>query len=231
MMRRGNKDNMEYYEKPIIVITVIVAVLSACFITIYNKDRLKKYEQAVTISESSNLEKFLRVNDDQYAFIENTTISAKNPVTHEELDGEYIIIKEEEQEYETSTDSDGNTSSSWETKHTSTWKTDYIKVLEQEISYEKFRKLKPSRLKIKKVPGWSDRRYIYKGIHDNIEGTVFLELKDGVLKSADFYENMNIKQVKAETENSKLVYIILIAAVIVIIIIKIYCYTIITISN
>lgn len=182
----------------IIAIGLILGIIISGKLSDRAKDKNSIYNKATHIESKELFEYAIRTNIGN-AFVYGDLISL-DPVTYDEIDGEYMYLKKVKEQYTmhtrtvTTKDSKGKTKTKIETYYT--WdevaaiKKESTKVtfLGLEYDYNKFKL--PSAKYIKTIKESSTIRYKYYGIPTKLTGTIFINIKDNNIgNNIIFYES------------------------------------------
>lgn len=168
--------------------------------------------------------------DDMYRYAADTgagnayaygEMSAIDSVSVPELEGTYISIKRELEEYREHTrlvsvkDSEGNirteteTYWSWDVMETRKWDCEKLRFKGLDIQKKEVSGIPMRHIKTVKLSYY--KRYVFKGASDTLTGTLFGNMTEGTVKSAEFHEGKNIDEaVKSDTDtNYGLIFMII----------------------
>lgn len=214
----------------IVCILSIIGLLISGKIEEYNLDKNQKYLTAAKITSSELFSYGMRTNSGN-AFVYGYLVSL-DPVTYDEVGGEYFYIRKTEEHYNKHTRTvtktrtvNGKTQTYTETEVYYSW--DYydhedktstkVKFLDSEFDIQKISL--PGTSYIDTIYEFGNVRYVYTGVPNNLKGTIFTRLSDGTISdNSSFYENMTIEEiVKYVTSDFNIVifwifWIVLIAA-------------------
>lgn len=168
------------------------------------EDRKRMYNQALQIDSKDMFEYGMSTNVGN-AFVYGK-LKAVDTVGYEEIEGAYLWIEKEREEYTRHerevehTDSKGHKYYTTEVYYTwdSVWSeekhSEKITFLGVEFDYNK---IKVSGTKyIDTIYKWSDVRYVYYGTPPEHTGTIFTKLSDGTIEDSNrLYENQTIAEV------------------------------------
>ena len=199
---------MEITKREIVASITIVALMMILGFVITGKI------DAYQIQKNSEYYKAVHITDpDQFKYCMNTSVGnafvygmleAVDPVTFQEIGGEYLYVKKVEEHYTahtrmvTTTDSKGNT-------HTRTeiyWSWDYvgeeekhsekIRFLGVEMGYEKIEM--PRENYVKTIEKSSHVRYEYYGVLTGQMGTIYTNLRNNaILDNSKFFSDCDIE--------------------------------------
>ncbi len=171
-----------------------------------------RYEQAVQITDPSVFGHSLDTSIGD-AFAEGTIV-ADNPVSVERIDGQYMMIEEEEQHYKRHTrqvshkDSKGKTYYttetyySWDTEDTNYYHTDTVTFLGRSFDYDLFAK-KCIRHYYDTVKVSRRVRYEYSVVPIEVNATLFGTLKDGTFNgNVEVYRDATIEEALEKAKSS-----------------------------
>lgn len=209
--RRWSNDGLDMKAKPreIIFSVVIVSVLLAIGVLIHGKiarsiaDSNLRYEQAIRITEPDRFDWAFRTSAGD-AFAEGDLVAEKG-VSCESIDGEYLSIARDYQEYHmhtqvyTTTDSKGHTHVhtrtywSWDSQRVDRFNARNIvfcgkRLPESFIAWPKYRDIGET------VKIGDGKRYVFRTTPIRIHGTVFTTFENGTMREgSDFYDGYSIE--------------------------------------
>lgn len=199
----------EITKREIIFSIAIAAVL--IFIGVFISEKIQtniedsniKYEKAAQINDKDMFEYSMQTNLGN-AFVYGD-LEGVNPVSYEEITGNYIYISKTTEKYTmhtrtyTTTDSKGHT-----TTHTQVyWTWDQIDFEDRGVAEVIFM---GNKFDVDYFHGWpshgidtiyqsSDVRNVYKGVDCKLKGTIFTKLYDSTIsKDTKFYNNKTLKE-------------------------------------
>lgn len=191
---------MEITKREVIASIVIIALMLILGFTISEKiansqnDKNSEYQKAIHIDDPELFQYGMDTSVGN-AFVYGS-LEAVEPVSFEEVEGEYIWIKKTEEHYNRHTrkvkknrkKSNGKTETYTDTEVYYSW--DYYDSWEKECSKIKFCGVEfdlgkislPSTTHIDtQSQGLSDIRYVYRGITSGQKGTIYTRLKNGTI--------------------------------------------------
>lgn len=201
---------MEITQREVIASITIIAVMMllgfviAGRIDAYQIQKNSEYYTALQITDSDQF-KYGMDTSAGNAFVYGM-LQAVDPVTYPEIGGEYLCVEKVEEHYSmhtrtvTTTDSKGNTHTRTETY----WSWDYegseeahsqkIRFLDIEMNYDKIHD--PEKDYIDTIKESSHVRFKYYGIPAESLGTIYTDLRDGVIADDScFWPDMDIETV------------------------------------
>lgn len=211
---------MEITKREILVSIVIVALMTtfgfmiAGHINDKAMEKQQEYNVALQIDGDSDLFQYGMKTNIGNAFVYGE-VNTVDPVTYEEIGGEYSYVKKVQEEYtrhvdyvtHTETDEDGNTSTwteevvtySWdEKKHWHKCATT-ISFLDVEFPYEtiSFANSKELCTIYESKRGFNctgDIRYVYYGAPTKAKGTIYTKLSNNTITKCSLYNNLSIEE-------------------------------------
>lgn len=194
---------MEITKRELIASIILLAILFIIGLflgELINNDHLDnvaKYNKALKIKDSEIFSYAMKTNVGN-SFIEGDFI-VQDPVTFDEIDGEYAYLVKDKEEYTrhtrqvTTTDSKGKTHTktevyyTWDNVSTERKKASTISLLGINFDIEKFNL--PSKERITTIYKGTDTRFIYYGVPKEFHGTIFSYLSEDTIqgKSIDIY--------------------------------------------
>lgn len=220
--------NIEITKREIIASVVIAAMMIIIGITItssiYNNisDKNQEYNTAIKIDNNQDQFEYGMKTNVGNAFVYGK-LQAVDTVTNSDIDGEYIYIEWTIERYtmhtrqvkHTTTDSDGNTHTTYETEKYWTWDTiDHDDQICNEVSFcnRVFSVYKFSSLPthyIDTVYKGVNLRYIYYGTYTEYDGTIYTTLQDNTISDGTvFYQKSLDEAVESAKTNPTVVIVI-----------------------
>lgn len=192
----------------LLAILMIIGFIISDEIREYDLEQNKQYLQALKIRDKDIFEYAMQTNTGN-AFVEGE-MRALEPVTYDDLDKDYILVKKITEEYTmhtrlvTYTDSKGKSRTrtetywTWDEIHRETKISKRVAFLDVEFKYAQFDF--PSSEFIKTVKVHSDLRYKYYGIPKTFKATIYSRLSNGNINSENVpvYVNTSIEDVLEE---------------------------------
>lgn len=223
---------MEITKREIIASISIIAILLILGVIIADKisdnvaDDNAKYNKALKIEDKELFIYSMKTNvGDAFVYGELETL---DPVTYEEIDGEYSYIKKIKEEYVmktrtvTHTDSEGHSYTTtevyweWDEVDRETKESEKAKFLGVEFDYSKF--IKPNDKYITTIDESYDIRYVYYGSPTNVKGTIFTSLNNNDIEEGlRVYEDMDTDQAQEYLTSSNSVLFFWIVWIVVIV--------------
>ena len=206
-------DSFSISKREIIVSIAIVAIMIIFGLMIHgaiSESLMLKYQEyntALQIDNNPDMFKYAMSTDIGNAFIYGE-VKTVDPVTYEEIGGEYSYVKKVKEKYtkhtrtvtETYTDANGNvktrtrTETYWSWDYVDSWSQHANKItfLEAEFNYGTIDLGSGSH--VKTIKESSHIRYVYYGAPTTAKGTLYSKLKNNTINSSTFYEDMTIDQ-------------------------------------
>ena len=206
---------IDCYEFEITKREIITSVAIFCFlliigfsisevITNHVEDKKRMYNQAMQI-DTAELFEYGMATKVGNAFCYGT-LEAVDTVGFEDIEGDYLYIRRELEEYTrherevSHKDSDGNTYYTteeywtWDVVSADSKHSEKITFLDVEFDYSKIQRPYADYIDTKYISG--DVRYVYYGVDPEHTGTIFTELKDDTISDGTpFWENSSIQEV------------------------------------
>lgn len=215
LIKDSDKVVIDCYEFEITKREIITSVAIAAFlliagfsiseaITNHVEDKKRMYNQAMQI-DTVELFKYGMATNVGNAFCYGT-LKAVDTVGFEDIEGDYLYIRRELEEYTrherevSHTDSEGNTYYTteeywtWDVVSTDSEHSERITFLDVEFDYSKIQRPYAHYIDTEYISG--EERYVYYGVTTEHTGTIFTELKDDTISDeTPFWENSSIQEV------------------------------------
>lgn len=188
----------------IVAFLLIIGFLVSEDITNHVEDRKRMYNQAMQI-DTEELFKYGMATNVGNAFCYGT-LKAVDTVNFEDIEGDYLYIRRELEEYTrherqvSHTDSKGNTYYTteeywtWDVVSTDSEHAERITFLDVEFDYSKIQRPYAHYIDTKYFSSYE--RYVYYGVSTEHTGTIFTELKDDTISDGTpFWENESVQEV------------------------------------
>lgn len=187
----------------IIAFFIIIGILISSKVKQNNLEKNEEYYKAIKLTNPEEFEYCMETN------VGNGLIYGKltgvEPVTYDEISGEYIYVKKVMQRYTmhtrvvTYSDGNGNTHTrtetywTWDTISTDSKKVKEVYFLDHLFSVNKIDL--PSVDYIDTKYKWGDIRYVYYGVDSECMGTLFTYMGNNTISdNSKFYEGRNIDE-------------------------------------
>lgn len=181
------------------------------------KDEQAKYLKAFKIDNDKDLFIYAMSTDKGNCFVEGE-IKTVDPVSHEDVKGEYLILERVKEEYTmhtrtvTYTDSKGKTRTRTETYWTwdyagkDTYKAQEVTFLDTKFKTSKFDL--PGTSYLDTVSGGYHVRYKFYGLDTSFKATIFAQLKDDTIigDKVPVYRDQKIQEVLEDLTNDTFMY-------------------------
>ncbi len=180
----------------VVIVLGLLITLTCIGVRFY---RMRKVNAAVTLNNAQELEQFIKHNDkEMYAFYYGI-LAAANPISTSDLQGKYMAIRVDTEQYVTSyyydTDGKRRRRSEWKRISSSMEKSDDLMMDGVPVSYYWMKDL-PFRLAYTKDVS-SEKRYRYYVVDEKIIGTAFIEMTDQhLVKGMKMYVGDEIEPAK-----------------------------------
>jgi hypothetical protein len=204
-----NGGDFEITKRELIASIVLIALMLILGIFISGKITNKiisdnmKYEQAIQINDERTFQHCVDTSIGD-AFIQGV-ISATNPVTYDGLECNYMYIEQVEEHYtmhtRTVTHSNGKggtyttieTYYTWDTVDIDEKSTDTVSFLGKTFQFSDFEPYLQDR-HIDTIDIDSYNRYVYYGVAESVNATLFATLENNSMKVDRIFEDMSIKE-------------------------------------
>ena len=215
LIKDSDKVVIDCYEFEITIREIITSVAMAAFlliagfsiseaITNHVEDKKRMYNQAMQI-DTVELFKYGMATNVGNAFCYGT-LKAVDTVGFEDIEGDYLYIRKELEEYTrherevSHKDSEGNTYYTteeywtWDVVSADSEHSERITFLDVEFDYSKIQRPYAHYIDTEYIS--DEERYVYYGVTPEHTGTIFTELKDDtILDETPFWENSSIQEV------------------------------------
>ncbi|MBR1865365.1 MAG: hypothetical protein IJ801_02540 [Lachnospiraceae bacterium] len=203
----------------IMIVALVFGVLCSVIMIGTRHKNLKTYRRAAVIRDTDSLAAFLAGGNGNYALVEGDII-AIDPVSVEEIVGQYMSIRVTEEAYKETTDTSGATTYDWEEVSTTESSCQYLELLGAELPYDRFEGIPEGLTQTLSDSNNTQVQYEYAARNPKYTGTTFLELQNGTVSRAQFYNECNSKQVLKQV--SSLSGLIALWGIVIIIVIASY---------
>lgn len=188
----------------IIAFMVIVGFFISDNITDWQNEQNAKYQKAIHIEKDKDMFQYGMDTNVGNAFVYGD-LKAVDPVTYDEIDGEYMYIEKVEERYTMHTRTVSYTVNGKVKHRTETyWTWDYAGSEDKQckeinfcgVTFDSNKINMPSLYLIDTIKESSHVRYKYYGVSKEYTGTIFTKLSDHTIQDQTaFYENKNISEV------------------------------------
>lgn len=148
------------------------------------KNKIVACEKAIQITDEKEFKNALE--DYEGIVLAYGELKAVDPITEPELDGEYMLIRKELQEYKKT----GYSKHKWRIENTEYFKCERATFLNEEFPFERFNFSDYKQLKT--IDQGHNERVVYFGIPATCKGTILTKIEYGTINSTTFYEDMDI---------------------------------------
>lgn len=189
-------------------VMMIIGVLISDLISDLENDKVNKYNTAIEIADQELFEYCMSTNVGD-AFVYGT-LSSKDPIVIDEIDGEYLLIQKNTEKYTKHTrivnhtrTVNGKTKVYYTTEEYWTWdiinrETDHCKELlfcGNRFDYGKIDVSNVEHIDTIKISPYI--RYKFYGFKNNVTGTIFTTLKDSTISdNSKFFQNLSTEETK-----------------------------------
>lgn len=178
----------------IMIVAIVFGVLCSVIMIGTRHRNLKIYRHAAVIRDADSLTTFLAGGDGNYALVEGD-ITAVDPVSVDQIVGQYMSIRVMEEAYRETTDAGGTTTYDWEEVSTTESSCQYLELLGAKLAYDSFEGIPEGSTQTVSDSSNSQIQYEYAARNPRYTGTTFLELQNGTVSRAQFYNELNTKEV------------------------------------
>lgn len=201
----------------ILAIMITIGLLIGGKINENHQDKIVKYNKAFKISKDEDLFEYAMKTNVGNAFVEGI-IKAVDPISHEDVEGEYLKIKRVKERYTRHTRTvttrvNGKTRTrtevywSWDAVGSTTYTANKLTFLKKTFDVSKFDLNGTSYLNTVKVS--HNIRYKYYGLDKEFKATVFGTLKDNTIEGKNIYvyKDVTISEILEELDKNVWIFV------------------------